>query len=115
MLIYLMDNWIIAIIAVIVVIALLILCFLHIKKKIRNKIIDTGADIIKKTTGNILNDETAGIVNEAADVTAKILKGGKKELIKIAAQKGWEATRGKRDKNKADNPSEKEEFSPDGK
>ena len=77
-----MSSWIIAIIVVIVVIVLLILCFQYIKKKLRNKIIDTGADIIKKTTGNILNEEAADRVNEAVGVTAKILKGDKKELIK---------------------------------
>ena len=99
-----MKGWMIAIIVVIVVIVLLILCVRYIKKKLRNKIIDTGAEIIKKTTGNILNEEAAGIVNETADVTAKILKGGKKELIKAAAKKGFEMARdNKRDKNKADN------------
>jgi len=99
-----MNGWMIAIIVVIVVIVLLILCVRYIKKKLRNKIIDTGTDIIKKTTGNILNEESAGIVNEAADVTAKILKGGKIELIKAAAKKGFETANGnERDKNKADN------------
>ena len=105
-----MNNWIIAGIVVVVVIALLVFCFLYIKKKIRNKIIDTGADIIKRTTENILNEEAASIVNEAADVTARILKGGKKELIKTAAKKGWEIAKDSgKDKNKADNSAEKKE------
>ena len=76
-----MSSWIIAIIVVTVVIVLLILCVRYIKKKIRNKIIDTGANIIKKTSENILNEEAAGIVNEAVNVTAEVLKGGKKEVL----------------------------------
>jgi uncharacterized membrane protein len=71
----------IAIIVVAIVIVLLILCVRYIKKRIRNKIIDTGADIIKKTSENILNEEAAGIVHEAVNVTAKVLKGGKKEVL----------------------------------
>ena len=82
-----MSGWMIAIIVVIVVIVLLILCVRYIKKKLKNKIIDTGADIIKKTSENILNEEDAGIVHEAVNVTAKILKGGKIELLKQPLKK----------------------------
>ena len=101
-----MNGWMIAIIVVIVVIVvivLLILCVRHIKKKLKNKIIDTGADIIKKTSGNILNEEGAGVVNEAVDVTAQILKGGNKiELIKAAAKKGFETAKdNEKDKKKS--------------
>ena len=80
----------IAAIVVIAVIVLLILCVRYIKKKIKNKIIDTGADIIKKTSENVLNEKDAGIVHEAVNVTAQVLKGGKIELIKAAAKKGFD-------------------------
>jgi cell division protein FtsN len=67
--------------AVIVVIAGLLIFFIqHMKKKLRNKIIDTGANIITKAAKNIVDEKTANKINEAAGITAEILKSGKPGL-----------------------------------
>ena len=64
---------------------------------IRNKIIDKGADIITKTTGEILNENTARQVNEITNITAETLKSGKTtDLIAVAAKKGLEMTKDKK-------------------
>jgi len=83
-----MRGWIIAIFVVIVIAVLTICCIRYLKKKIRNKIIDTGKDIITGATRKILNEETANKVNEATNTTAEIIKGGKSVLIMTAAKKG---------------------------
>ncbi|MDR2554923.1 MAG: hypothetical protein LBC64_05790 [Fibromonadaceae bacterium] len=82
-----MSNWLIAIAILVAVIALLIYGFFYIKRKIRNKIIEKGADIITKTTGKYLDEETASKINRATNVTAETLKEG---VIKTAAKKGLE-------------------------
>jgi len=82
------SNWIIVIaVIVVVIIILLICCFRYIKNKIRNKIIDKGADIITKTSGKYFGEETAGKINRATNITAETLKEG---IIKTAAKKGLE-------------------------
>jgi hypothetical protein len=83
------SDWIIVIvvIAVIAVIILLVCCFYYIKKKIQNKIIDKGADIITKTTGKYFGEETASKINRATKVTSETLKEG---VIKTVAKKGLE-------------------------
>ena len=91
-----MGAWKIAIVVVVAIAVLLVLCIWYIKKKIRNKIIDIGTDIVKKTSGDVLDEKTASKVNEAADVTAKIAKGGKIALIAMAAKKGLELARGRK-------------------
>jgi high-affinity Fe2+/Pb2+ permease len=85
-----MNDWIIviAIIAtVIVVIILLVCCFYYIKRKIRNKLIDKGADIVTKTAGKYLNEKNASKINLATNITAETLKEG---VIKTATKKGLE-------------------------
>jgi lipoprotein signal peptidase len=77
-----------------VIAVLLVCCIRHIKKKIRNKIIDTGTNIITKATGNILDEKTANKVNEVTNITAEIVKGGKPALI-TAAKKALEITKDK--------------------
>jgi len=74
-----MDNSSIIIIAVltIIVIAILLLCFFwYIKKKIRNKVIDKGADLVTKASEKYLDEKIASKVNLATNVTAETLKNG---------------------------------------
>jgi len=85
-----MNTWVIAVIVVIVLIVLLVCCLGYIKKRIQNKLIDKGADMITKATGEYLDEETAGKVNNVTNATAKILKGSKMDLVKAAAKKGLE-------------------------
>ena len=92
-----MNGWIIAILVIVVITVLLVFCFRFIKKKIKNKIIDTGADIITKTTGNFLNEETASKVNEVTNVTAEILKKGKIGLITTTMKQELEIAKDKKE------------------
>jgi Na+/phosphate symporter len=85
------NNLIIAIAVFAAVAALLVCCFWYIKKKIRNKIIDKGADIIAKATGKYLDEKTAGKVSRAASTAAETLKKG--NAMKTAAKKGLEMAR----------------------
>jgi multisubunit Na+/H+ antiporter MnhC subunit len=77
-----------------VIAVLLVCCIRHIKKKIRNKIIDTGANIITKAAGNIVDEKTASKVNEVTNIAAEIAKGGKPALI-MTAKKVLEITKDK--------------------
>jgi len=83
-----MHGWMIAVIVVVVIVVLLTCCIRYLKKKIRNKIIDTGSDLIKNTTGKILNEETANKVNDVTNAAAEIIKGGNSNLLTTVAKKG---------------------------
>ena len=76
---------IIVIIAIIVIVVLLFLCYKHIKRKIRHKVIDKSADIVKNTAENYLDEKTASKVSETTDFTAKVLKDGKGMIIDAGA------------------------------
>jgi Na+-transporting methylmalonyl-CoA/oxaloacetate decarboxylase gamma subunit len=85
--------------AVIFVIASLLIFFIrHIKKKIRNKVIDTGANIITKTAKNFVDEKTANKINEVTNITAEIVKSGKPGLI-TAAKKVLKITEEKKNDN----------------
>jgi len=89
-----MDNSLIivmVILTVVVIAILLVCCFRYIKKKIRNKIIDKGADIITKATGKYLDEKMANKVNIVTNVTAETLKNG--NVTTTVAKKGFEIAR----------------------
>jgi len=91
-----MKGWMIAVI-VAVVIVILVICFIrYLKKKIRNKIVDAGKEIINETTRNILNEEAANKVSEVTNITAEVIKGGKFTLISKAAKKGLEIAKNRK-------------------
>ena len=93
-----MNSLIIAVVVFVVVVTSSVLLLSYIKKKIRNKLIDKGADIITKAAGNVLDEEAAGKVSKATNATAKILKNGKKtELISEVAKKGFELVKERSD------------------
>jgi hypothetical protein len=97
-------NWLIIGILVIAVIVIFIKILLrHLKKKLIDTAINEGANLITKTTGNILSEKAASQVSEITNVTAQALKSGSKTgFIKFAAKKGLEAVKNAEDKDKKD-------------
>lgn len=94
-----MSSLIIVVAMLLVVMILLAYVFFYIKRKIRNKIIEKGADIITKTTEKYFDEETAGKINRATNATAEtIIKGN---VMKTAAKKGFEMAKDAR-KNKGE-------------
>jgi len=94
-----MNGWLIALIVVVSIAVFLIFLVLFIKKLIKNKIIDAGAEVITKTTNELFDEKTAGKVNKVTDISAKIAKGGKMAIIKMAAKKSLEMAKDKKKAN----------------
>ena len=91
-----MNGWLIALIVVVSIAVLLVFLFLFIKKLIKNKIIDAGAEVITKTTNELFNEKTASKINKVTDISAKIAKGGKMAIIKMAVKNSLEMAKGKK-------------------
>jgi hypothetical protein len=70
-------TFVIALIAI-----LLILVFLHIKKKIKYKIISEATKAVKKGANKYLDKDTADKVCKGTDFAADTIKDGKSGLIK---------------------------------
>ena len=83
------------IIIVLVLILTLLVCgflaYRYIKRKIRNKLIDKGAELVSKAATTYLNEEAAKKVNNVTGDAAEAIKsGGAAGLTMMATKKGLE-------------------------
>ena len=81
-------SWVIVILVIVAILVFILFCVRYVKRKIRNKIIDVGADILTKTTEKVLDEETASKVNNATSIAAETLKKG--SVMTVVAKKGFE-------------------------